>query len=121
MSLLVLRVRTGVVDVLHLATSSHPQQAGVVQLLPSASIGCKNGEQLGRHLQSLTTANGSCSNLRNLAGAAKAVGEVLPSTKGKLTGMAFRFLMQMFSSRVRRLHAFLSDKSARASWWKLVE
>ena len=34
----------------------------------------------------------SCNIIPSATGAAKAVGEVLPSTKGKLTGMAFRLL-----------------------------
>ena len=34
----------------------------------------------------------SCNIIPSATGAAKAVGEVLPSTKGKLTGMAFRIL-----------------------------
>ena len=34
----------------------------------------------------------SCNIIPSATGAAKAVGEVLPSTKGKLTGMAFRVL-----------------------------
>ena len=32
----------------------------------------------------------SCNIIPSATGAAKAVGEVLPTTKGKLTGMAFR-------------------------------
>ena len=54
----------------------------------------------------------SCNIIPSATGAAKAVGEVLPTTKGKLTGMAFRSLA---GQRGRRNTHYCNGPTAR--WW----
>ena len=49
----------------------------------------------------------SCNIIPSATGAAKAVGEVLPSTKGKLTGMAFRVLTHHSLSHKEDAHPII--------------
>ena len=57
----------------------------------------------------------SCNIIPSATGAAKAVGEVLPTTKGKLTGMAFRSLA---GQRGRRKTHYCNGPTA--GWWSDV-